>query len=101
MTSHEIRNISFRTTTSTPLEKLINDVGGALWNMQVEIAAQLAEYNEREDRRERAMLAGMAMQGILAGYWSNTETSGLNPAAIAMEAANQADALLVELARKK
>ena len=47
----------------------------------------------------RQHYAGLALQGVLAGYWGNASMGGLDPSMIANEAVQQADALIAELAK--
>lgn len=46
---------------------------------------------------KRELIAAMAMQGVLSGYWGNQSLAEVQPDYIANEAVNYADALLEAL----
>lgn len=49
---------------------------------------------------QRAYIATAALQGILTGYWGNSDMSGLGPNDFAVSAVEYADALIAALGEK-
>ena len=58
---------------------------------------QVTRRAEHMGLTKREVAAIAALQGILAGYWSNSNMDGINPTALAQEAVANADALITAL----